>query len=65
MGTEMSATESYQRTVSTWSTASIFSFRAATSLGAMFSTMTKENAPFPKSSIRVSCPMTVSMSSGR
>ena len=49
MGRRMSARLSYQTTLSTCSTAAIFSFSAATSLAGMFSTITSENAPLPKS----------------
>ena len=65
MGTEMSARSSYQRTVSTWLTFSIFSLSATTSFAGISSRMMKEKAPLPKSSFRRSCPTTVSMSDGR
>ena len=65
IGTSTSMNESYQRTVSTWSTALILSASSLTALLSIPSTTTKQNAPFPKSSMRMSCPLTVSMSFGR
>ena len=65
VGILISATLSYQSTVLTWSTSSIFAFRALTSLFDMPSTTKVENAPVPNSSTRISWPFIVSISSGR
>ena len=64
-GTDMSMIESYHKTFSTWSTSSIFAFSSATSLSSMPSTINIEKAPVPKSSIIISWPFIVSISSGR
>ena len=65
MGTDKSTRLSYHSTVSTCSIVSIFALMAAMSLGSMPSTTTREKAPLPNSSSRMSCPFTVSMSPGR
>ena len=65
MGRRMSARLSYHTTLSTCSTAAIFSFSAATSFAGIFSTITSENAPLPKSLSSSFWPMTVSISSGK
>ena len=65
LGTEMSARLLYHNTLSTCSTCSTFSLSAATSLSGISSRIMNENAPLPNSSIRMFCPLTVSMLSGR
>ena len=65
MGMDRSATESYHRTVSTWSMFSTFSFSFATSFCGISSKIRKVNAPLLKSFNSSSWPMTVSMSLGR
>ena len=64
-GMERSASVEYHSTVSTCSTPFIFSHSVATSRSGIFSTTMNEKAPLPKSSSSWSCPMTVSMLSGR
>ena len=54
MGTEMSSRLSYQSTVSTCSTVRSCSSSCTMSLAGISSTIRKENAPFPNSSIRIS-----------
>ena len=54
MGTEMSSRLSYQSTVSTCSTVRSCSSSFTMSLAGISSTIRKENAPFPNSSIRIS-----------
>ena len=65
IGTDKSATESYQMTDFTWLTPSICSRNEATSRFSIPSTTQMENAPVWNSSIRISCPCMVSISLGR
>ena len=65
IGVDNSIRLSYHSTVSTCSTRSSASFMAEISVSGISSTITKEKAPLPNSSIRMSWPATVSISPGR